>query len=474
MKVLALLLTTESEEPLFEDSFIEGYESAGGTWAGTFTIVENISADDMTVDGFFDEYIDDDYELCLRNTGAVSSPMIYEPAQDAGMFFVNPVGSNFFEDQDPYLVNNYYLCFCGSGVRGEGNATAYPCVFYDASPLETAIDISNMNPGGVEYDITHIKRLSDTQIQIKLSGVSDTSTIAYDHGIPFTISNLDCDILPLPSGVLYTPYAGSSDIITLNYTSTSGTGSFVATTGTAIPFGTADELFVKTADAIALNIISLGINIQGVAGFTENPNGNYECVEFVNNDGFYDKFKIDFRSSGGAYTGGGSFRIVTQSYATPYIAGQLAYIKDALDCSWSEAYGRAMTTASNYPQFDEKSGYGYIDVASAIAQTDTALFDLDLSIDVHTYDAPSDTKYQTVTWSIVPFAEEYEIWYRGELLDTVKSQVLKYTFTQTRGFKETKNYLKVRAKTGDEYGEFSNLIELPFYKYRKILAYDNS
>lgn len=55
------------------------------------------------------------------------------------------------------------------------------------------------------------------------------------------------------------------------------------------------------------------------------------------------------------------------SYSNGYIAGQLLYIKDTLDCTMWEARYRARMTGSENGIWDSNNGFGLIDVASAIA-----------------------------------------------------------------------------------------------------------
>ena len=88
--------------------------------------------------------------------------------------------------------------------------------------------------GSVAYsgNLSHIQRFSATHIRIKLSGVSDHTTVINSAGY-IRISNLTgSDISPLPSG----DYAWSSTdetYIDLLCNSDSGTGTFAAVTGDA-------------------------------------------------------------------------------------------------------------------------------------------------------------------------------------------------------------------------------------------------
>jgi len=476
LKVKYAFLTTESAEPYALQSFIDGYESAGGVWDGTIDVEENVTIDEIDAN-YMNDLIDDDYEMLIRNTGTYSNSLsIHGDALANGLISVIPSGSNNFDErQTAPNTFKFTVPFCGSGPRDIGNATSYPCVFYDQSSQEEFQDITMLKQCGTEYTISQIKRVNATTLYIKLSGVTDVRTVGItEQGVPLYISTAltGTDISPLPTGTIYTSNVIDTNdpsyfSITFNTSAGSTSGYQSVTTG-AVKYGSAysDEVLI-IRDGYNVDTQGSGISIKDVTGFENNPNGRFEVSEYVNNDGYGNKIKIRHSLGTGSYVSGGSMIFATQSYATPYIAGQLAFIKDSLNCDWNEAWGRAIATASNYPDFDTYNGYGYINVADAIALEDISLSQTAISVDVFTYDYGDDTKYQTITWSIDPFAEYYEIWYRGELWVTLKSHILKYQLIQERGGKGTKNYIKIRSKRADSYGEFSELLELPFYKYDK-------
>lgn len=63
------------------------------------------------------------------------------------------------------------------------------------------------------------------------------------------------------------------------------------------------------------------------------------------------------------------------SYSNGYIAGQIAFIADSLNCTIWEARFRAMMTGSENGIWHETNGYGFIDVSEAIAFNGTIASD---------------------------------------------------------------------------------------------------
>jgi len=153
-----------------------------------------------------------------------------------------------------------------------------------------------------------------------------------------------------------------------------------------------------------------------------------------------------------------------QSYSTPYIAGKMCYIKEQRGGDWDDTIGACIVTASEGGVFDHINGYGIIDVSAAIGGLDTAL-----ETPVLTGSESSAGNFN-IEWNLIPFAETYEIYFRGELLDTVTAHITAYSDALTRQNNSRKNFYKVRAVRGDEYSEWSNLVEYPYYYYTGILV----
>jgi len=63
------------------------------------------------------------------------------------------------------------------------------------------------------------------------------------------------------------------------------------------------------------------------------------------------------------------------SFSNGYIAGQIAYIADTLNCTIWEARFRAMLTGSENGIWHETNGYGFINTANAIAYTGSIMSD---------------------------------------------------------------------------------------------------
>jgi hypothetical protein len=159
---------------------------------------------------------------------------------------------------------------------------------------------------------------------------------------------------------------------------------------------------------------------------------------------------------------------ITQSYATPYIAGKLAYIKENLGVTWDDAIGLAMVTASEGNVFDSVNGYGIIDPHSAITYSATKT--LATPVLTQTINAVYST---TLSWDIIPFAKSYEIYFRDELLETLPANVTTRICRIARQNKSKLNLFKVRAVNERGNGEFSNTVELPYYLQVGILVKKN-
>ena len=153
-----------------------------------------------------------------------------------------------------------------------------------------------------------------------------------------------------------------------------------------------------------------------------------------------------------------------QSYSVPYIAGKMCYIKEQRGGDWQDTIGACILTASEGGVFDEINGYGIIDVTAA----SDVLIDTDLETPVLVGTETSAGNFQ-LTWNEIPFAKEYEVYFQNELLDTVTAQLTIYADTLSRQSKGKKNHYKIRAKNGDVYSEFSNIVEYDYYYNSGIL-----
>jgi hypothetical protein len=213
---------------------------------------------------------------------------------------------------------------------------------------------------------------------------------------------------------------------------------------------------------------SLGITLSGVSGFDNNPNGLNASTWWSEVSGWGDICKIEYTLGSGSYAGGARLYYITQSYATPYIAGKLAYIKENLGVTWDDAIGLAMVTASEGNVFDSVNGYGIIDPHSAITYSATKT--LATPVLTQTIDAVYST---TLSWDIIPFAKSYEIYFRDELFETLPANVTTRICRIARQNKSKLNLFKVRAVNERGNGEFSNTVELPYYLQVGILVKKN-
>jgi len=485
IRIKYAFLTTESDEPQAVANFIAGYELAGGDWNGTIDIDENISQSDFT-QAYVDEQINSGYEMLIRNTATNISQAsnVIDSAIKRGMLPVVPAASNYYHDPSTTTSRMLYSgVFCGSGSREQGNATAYPCMFYDQPDTEVFQDITEIRQCGTEYTISQIQRVNSSTLYFKLSGISDITAIGIiEQGIPLYISTAitGTDISPLPTGVIYTSnIIFDNGYFQVSHTTSAGTtGTFQTVTTGKLKYGvtsptetTSKALIIR--DGYNVDLEGMGITIKDVTGFDINPNGTYRVDEYINNDGYGNKIKITHNLGTGSYDGEGSMLFATESYSTPFIAGQLAYIKDSTGFDWYDVIGNAIVTSSNYPTFDTYSGYGYLQIDKAV----DSLIDKDLSTPVLVSEEAVSGSI-AFYWNFIPYAKEYEVWFRGELIVTLNAHILRYILQPgSLGFypvisNSRRNLIKVRAKNGDTYSEFSNEIEYQFY-YSKAIAFKN-
>jgi hypothetical protein len=452
-----------------------------GTWSGTVTVLENISTGSIDED-FVTTYLNQGYEMLLRNTALMDAYLsVYNYAIENGMLFVVPVGSNNYHSQYTDFDNLYSVVLCGSGVRDYGNATAYNCMFYDCAPAElNDYTIKDIRQCGTSYNITHVARLSSSRLGIKLDGYN-TEALLRSIGIfmylnvngtnhselPMYFAGLTgTDITSLPSGIKYISYVGNGYFEIYHTTSAGTLTTYQAVTGGTVKFGSNDstEVMLQISD-YHVAYTGSGITILGTEGFQNDVNGAHAVTSRPDYQGFGDKMTITFNLGTGSNTGTGRMVFATQSYSTPYIAGQLAYMKDQLNYNWFDVIGNAITTASN-SVIDTYSGYGYL---NADAGSDS-LIDINL-------EAPELVLTETsvgnvgLIWNIIPFADSYEIYFRGELLATTTAHITYYNHALSyRQDKCRKNFYEVRAVRNGTYSEFSNSEEYNYYYNTGILV----
>jgi len=478
MKALYLFITTEAEEPQAVSQFIAGYQSNGATWAGTIDILENFADEDFDED-FVRAKKADGYDLFLRNTvTGVTYTTNYGICKDLGMLYVVPSGANSrvfiqgFQKKGANLI-------CGAGTSEYGNATSYPCMFYDAAPYEAdGFEINDIRQCGTVYNITHIQRRSSTRMLVTLDGVTNTDSIGlHTHGTPVYFADISgSDISPLPSGLKYVTYSGTGNFFYIDHTTTSGTinagfgvGNYQSVSAGTMTYGDTDssQALVRYESYLAL-FPGQGLTFSGVGGFDNNPNGLNASTWWSEVSGWGDICKIEYTLGSGSYAGGARLYYITQSYATPYIAGKLAYIKENLGVTWDDAIGLAMVTASEGNVYDSVNGYGIIDPHSAITYSATKT--LATPVLTQTINAVYST---TLSWDIIPFAKSYEIYFRDELFETLPAQVTTRICRIARQNKSKLNLFKVRAVNERGNGEFSNSVELPYYLQVGILVKKN-
>lgn len=480
------MVTVEADEPLATAQLKAGFNAVTGLdfddEGHTVTVIENVDYTDFT-ESFFLTYINQGYELmCWNSQTSADTPFAY--AKERSLLPVIPVGGNM-PSENLDFVNKYTPITCGSGLRIYGNATDYPCTFFDQTPAEEdGSPIIAMMQAGVSYNISKIQRRSSGLIAIKLDGITDIQTqIGFPassgsdfYSIPVYFTGVTgTDILPLPDGVKMSTYTGGNFIF-ITHTTTDGTidtgfqdSDFQDVTGGTVKFGYSDS--TKAMLFTPAYYDGMGISISNVSGFDNNPNGNTEVFSSLATNPTVNPYGnlllITHDLGNGTFDTGTDARTYfnSQSYSTPYIAGLLMGIKLLNNCDWDEAIGRAITTASEGGEFDSVNGYGYINYAQADAVEDTYLnTEIELAI------VESDPGTINLSWTLEPFAKVYEIYFRGVLFDTVISQRTTKGYTLPGKYlKSKKNYFKVRAKSESKTGEFSNIVEYPYYYYPKIL-----
>jgi hypothetical protein len=162
--------------------------------------------------------------------------------------------SDFIKRADSAKVSTgiYYLQ-CQLGTPGSGTngfadgleGSIYNYKFEQSViPIFGERTITSFGSGTtVGYGITFIQRYDATHVRIKLSGVADHTAVSFPLS-QLEITSLNCDILPLPDGV-YDISSTDTTYIEIECNSTSGTGTFVATSGGLYSF---DELLYTAGE----------------------------------------------------------------------------------------------------------------------------------------------------------------------------------------------------------------------------------
>ena len=484
MKVLYCMVTDEGDEPLAVEQFIAGYESAGGTWTGTVDVDEGVSSSVFYTEDYVNNAITQGYDLILYNSyipNNVATKPVFERAIENGLLLCIPVGTNDASAIGADWYNNFVCVTCGSGIEEYGNATGYPCLFYDTDPAEAGGNpIVDVRQCGETYTITHIQRRTSNLLSFKLEGITDTTAIGLSgRGTPVMFTDLaGSDISPLPTlangidnigwvskNVHVVTFAGGA-IFFISFATTAGTintgflpGDYQACTGT-LTFGHPDTSVALVRFTNYENLFAgAGLTIDGVTGFENNINARMtegQVYKFVNYIGWGDMIEIYHELGAGSYEGGGVLYRITQSYSTPYIGGKLAFIKDTLNSTWQEVIGRAIVTANGNGVYDSIDGFGIIDVNGA----KDALLYIGMQTELVLEIVSSSSSAISLAWNIEPFADYYEVYRKGVLIDTVLSQITSITVTDRGQPYGRLNMYKVRAmQNNGTAGEFSNEVE---------------
>ena len=463
------LRTIEADDQYCDESFIAGYESAGGHWSGSLTKIESLSPAAME-----DTSLSGGYDLLTWNSGG--DPTYIQLAlglnSSRGLQYFIPAGSNLYRYRShtrPLLDQ----IICGAGY--DSNNTGYSCEFWDRDPYRWDDTVIRIVKGGTQFTITKVIRISSTSIGIRFSGDS-LNVNGFEHGFPIRIVGLTgTDISPLPSGLYYPTY-GSGGYLIFSINTSSGTIGLEQTPSAGtIKTGTADNRILIRTSHWNYPFNGYAYAIFGVTGFANNPNRSFP-IYTQNVDGYGDKFEVIHDIGTGSYTGGGRVSNNSQSYATPYIAGKLAFIKDSIEnqrgrpCSWWEARYRARMTASEGGVYDQYSGYGRVNVLSAInyigeIPTDPNGIIGDFS--AITYSRVGDQL--VIFFQPITNATHYEIYNNNNLIHTLAASLFGgYSVIELyRTKRDNPMKIWVRAYRDKEYSE-SYKVTIPYYKYGKI------
>lgn len=463
------LRTIEADDQYCDESFIAGYESAGGHWSGSLTKIES-----LTGAGMEDTSLSGGYDLLTWNSGG--DPTYNQLAlglnSSRGLQYFIPAGSNLYRLQSntrPLLDQ----IICGAGY--DSNNTGYSCEFWDRDPYRWDDTVIRIVKGGTQFTITKVIRVSSTVIGIRFSGDS-LNVNGFEHGFPIRIVGLSgTDISPLPSGLYYPTY-GSGGYLIFSINTSSGTiGAEQAPSAGTIKTGTADNRILIRTSHWNYPFNGYAYTIFGVTGFTNNPNRPFPIFT-QNNDGYGDKFEVVYDIGSGSYTGGGRVSNSTQSYTTPYIAGKIAFIKDSVEhllrrpCSWWEARYRARMTASENGTYHVYNGYGRINVLKAIRYRGNIPGDGHSTLKIGKVRLERTAAGVVLQFDLVQNATHYIIFNNGTPIDTITAaSYLDYgVYPVSRTNSRVPNKYSYVALRDNLMSEESVPVVLPYYYYKKM------
>lgn len=154
------------------------------------------------------------------------------------------------------------------------------------------------------------------------------------------------------------------------------------------------------------------------------------------------------------------------SYSNGYIAGQICYIKDTLNCSFWEARLRARITGSQNNVYNNVNGFGKININDAINYAGNISLGNIGSITATLNDT---TGAVAVAMSEVTNAMQYKLYKNNVLLSSQTS--LTYNDTITRQVKPNGNYVySYKAITEDEETETEETT-VKYNSYKGILSF---
>lgn len=393
MKALIVWSTFESDDYLVDESFIEGYESAGGTWGGEIVKLEmNMGSASNLEYCFHLMALPYAYQqgcsVVTTNFGMGAYDRYYRTTEtyyNLGILPVLPSGSNYYRTLSETQSLFRGKVTCGAGL--DSNTTGYKCEFYASDPFVIVANITSITQIATEIEVT-------------------TAEANYYFG-------------------------------------------------------------------------GMPVYIQGVSGYANNPNGTF----VITSGGGWGAttFRVIHTLGAGSLGGSGTAQTHFQSDTAPFIAGQLAYIKDQTNLSWDDIRRKCWATGSSLGVYDTYSGYGKINITDAInaSLTDTNTGTLGTMGRI-TLSQIADKKFQRewlISWTAVTNAYQYEIYDGNNLLGRVYAPETDY-FMRIEGEKrmiDNRVSIKVRARKGDgTVSNFSNIVKIPYTQYLKLPFKSNS